>query len=262
MPTIPIRSTTQNHLDIADINHNLVLLKDGSVAMVLRLNAVNFDLLSEQEQEATIYAYAALLNSLTFSVQILIRSQRKDVSNYVKLLENQEKKTYQEKRRLQINRYRQFIAKIVKEGNVLDKKFYVVIPYSRLELGLSAASPLTFKAPTTLPYDKDYIFQKAATALEPKRDHLIRQFNRIGLPARQLTDAELTQLLYSVSNPYTVGNVKLMAAEDYHTPLVGSHLKSPTPNQNPPLADKTSSPPAVPNKPQSTPSPAPPTKSL
>jgi len=73
--------STQSHLDIEDIRDNLVILKDGSCCLILQTTAVNFSLLSEGEQDATIYSYAGLLNSLTYSVQILIKSQKKDINS-------------------------------------------------------------------------------------------------------------------------------------------------------------------------------------
>ena len=77
-----IKASTQEHLDIYTIRNHIVFLKDGSCALVMRTTAINFNLLSEEEQDATIYAYAGLLNSLSFSIQILIRSQRKNISDY------------------------------------------------------------------------------------------------------------------------------------------------------------------------------------
>ena len=73
----PIKASTQDHLDIEDVRDNLALLRDGSACLILQTTAVNFSLLSESEQDATIYAYAGLLNSLTFPIQIIIRSQKK-----------------------------------------------------------------------------------------------------------------------------------------------------------------------------------------
>ena len=64
---IPIRASTQEHLDIEDIRDDLIVLKDGSCVLVIATTAINFGLLSEKEQDATIFAYAALINSLTFS---------------------------------------------------------------------------------------------------------------------------------------------------------------------------------------------------
>jgi len=131
-PVVAIKSTTQEHLDVLDVVNDLVLLKDGSCCLILKVSAVNFNLLSDKEQEAIIFAYAGLLNSLTFSIQIVVKSQRKDVSKYLDLLQEQENAVSSEKKRQQIFRYRKFINQIVKEGNVLDKKFYCIIPFSRL----------------------------------------------------------------------------------------------------------------------------------
>ncbi|HET7713363.1 MAG TPA: hypothetical protein VFK94_02980, partial [Patescibacteria group bacterium] len=72
-------ASTQDHLDILDIRDNVIILKNGNAAGVLQTNAVNFDLLSESEQDALIFAYASLLNSLTFPIQIVIRSKRMDI---------------------------------------------------------------------------------------------------------------------------------------------------------------------------------------
>ncbi|PJC76494.1 hypothetical protein CO010_02510, partial [Candidatus Shapirobacteria bacterium CG_4_8_14_3_um_filter_39_11] len=83
---IPIRASTQEQLPIEEVIDNMVLLKDGSCAIVMSVSAVNFDLLSEREQDAIIGAYGALLNSLTFPIQILVRSQKKDISSYLDLL--------------------------------------------------------------------------------------------------------------------------------------------------------------------------------
>src|SRR3990170_8901695 len=85
--------STQSHLDIADIINDLVILTDGSACLILEVSAVNFGLLSEKEQEATIYAYAQLLNSLTFSIQIVVSSKRKDISDYITRLEKYLAKT-------------------------------------------------------------------------------------------------------------------------------------------------------------------------
>ena len=113
---IPIRASTQEHLDIEDVRDDLVILKDGGCVLVLATTAINFGLLSEKEQDATIYAYAALLNSLTFPVQIVIRSQRKDVSAYLKLLDQELTKQTNKLLREQIQKYHLFVEEIVKKN--------------------------------------------------------------------------------------------------------------------------------------------------
>src|SRR4030065_2704496 len=87
-------ASTQEHLDIEDIRDNLVILKNGNAVFVLQTTAVNFDLLSESEQDAMLFAFAALVNSLTFPIQILIRSKRADVTNYLSRLEEAKKSAY------------------------------------------------------------------------------------------------------------------------------------------------------------------------
>lgn len=198
---IPIRATTQEHLPIEDIKDNLVILKDGSCVLILSVSSVNFDLLSEKEQDAIIYAYGALLNSLTFPIQIMIRSQKKDISSYLNLLEKQEaKKASSPLLSKQINSYRKFVAEMVKKNNVLDKKFYVVIPFSSLEMGVAPNLTSLFRKNTGLPFEIDYILPKAKDALLPKRDHLIKLFARIGLVAQQMENKDLIKLFYNIYN--------------------------------------------------------------
>lgn len=197
---IPIRSSTQEFIEIEDIDHDIVMLVDGSCALVISTTAVNFGLLSEKEQEAIIYAYAGLLNSLSFPVQILIRSQHKDISSYLKLLEEQERRQKNPKLVKNISDYRSFVAATVKEKDVLDKKFYFVVPFSSLELGIST-KVLFGNKKKGLPYPKEYIYDRALTVLTPKRDHVIRLLNRLGLRGKQLVNEQLVRLFFSTYNP-------------------------------------------------------------
>lgn len=207
---------TQQHLLVADITNDIVLTKEGGAALVLKTSALNFSLLSGKEQEAITYAYAAFLNSLSFPVQILIRSQRKDVSTYLNFLKEQETQQTNEKLRGLMSSYQEFVTQIVKKKNVLEKEFYIIIPFSPYELGISAtqvlgelwtgvsstlspfgATPIT-KAHKTLPFSKDYVIKKAKTVIYPRRDHVIRQSGRFGVKLRQLTTEDLAHLLHGI----------------------------------------------------------------
>jgi len=212
---IAIRASTQAHLEIEDIKEGIVILKGGGCCLIIVTTAINFDLLSEKEQEATIFAYAALLNSLAFPIQIVIRSQRKDISSYLKLLEEAEAKETKNLIKEQIVKYRQFVTETVQKNNVLDKKCYLVIPMSALELGISKA------------FDKNYILQKAKISLYPKRDHFLRQLNRLGLKGRQLNSQELIRLFFEIYNPESRGQ-QVGEARQYQAPLVQPSL----PGQN------------------------------
>lgn len=215
---IALRGSTQEHLEIEDIRDDLVLLKDGSCALIIQTSAVNFGLLSAAEQDAIIYAYAGLLNSLTFAIQIVVRSKRKDISSYVAMLEQAEVKQQNTLLKNQIAKYRDFVIKTVKENNVLDKKFYIIIPFSALELGVGSSAK-SLVSQKTLPLPKEIIMEKARVALTPKAEHLYRLMGSLGLKGRQMTTPELIELFFDAYNPNTdrpnVGEIT-----SYTTPIV------------------------------------------
>lgn len=218
-----IQSTTQTYLEIFDITNDIVILKDGSVALVLSVGSLNFGLLAEEEQDAIIYTYAGLLNSLTFPVEIVIRSQKKDVTAYLRYVKEWEDKTLSPLRKTQIRRYREFVGELVKERRILDKKFYVAIPFRGTATEQAGKIPQIKKK--ELPQlDRAYILERALTDLEPKRDHLISQFARIGLNARQLNTQELIQLLYTIYNPGSYEGQKMGDTRSYTTAAVEASL--------------------------------------
>lgn len=202
-PDTPLTSTTQNALPIADITEDIVLYKDGGAALVMESSSLNFSLLSEKEQQAVIAAYAALINSLSFALQIVIRTQRKDITSYIKNLDEAYKKISNPKLSVVADSYRRFILESIKKKNVLGKKFYIVIPFSSLELGITKSFFSATKRTETLPFPKSYIVKKAKVVLYPRRDHLIRQAGRLGLKLKQLTTNEIVDLFYTVYNPET-----------------------------------------------------------
>ncbi len=224
---IAIKGSTQEHLPIEDIIDGTVILKDGSCAAVLQISSVNFDLLSEREQSALVFAYGGILNSLNFPIQIVISSSTKDVSIYLnnlrKLEENQSNPLLKDR----ISFYRKFIEETVKRNDVLSKSFYMVIPFSVLELGIKSMSSqvlggLPFMPQKTvkeLPFSKDYILEKAKASLEPKKDHLSRLFSRLGLEIRALNTKELIELFYKIYNEDTEPNQKIQTL-NYDSPMV------------------------------------------
>lgn len=201
VPDAPITSTTQEHLPIADITNDIVIYKDGGAAIVLESTSLNFGLLSEKEQVAVISAYAAMINSLSFSVQILVRTQRKDISSYIKYLDTEAEKLKHPLLIKLMSDYRKFIMDSVKKKNVLGKRFYMILYLSPLELGLGKSIAALTKRSGPLPFTKSFVVKKAKITLYPRRDHLIRQAGRLGLKFRQYTTAELINLYYSIYNP-------------------------------------------------------------
>lgn len=198
-------ATTQEHLDISDIQADLVILKGGNVSLVLETTSVNFDLLSEPEQDAMIAAYASLLNSLTFPIQVLVRSRKLDLSNYLAWIDEQAKtltgaNPYLKQR---ITSYKDFVVSLVQKNEVLDKRFYVVIPHFEAPTIVrpSILNSLLGRKSKPPQLNKAAILERAKVDLEPKRDHLLKQFERIGVKVRQLTTSELIGLFYEIYNP-------------------------------------------------------------
>lgn len=181
-----MNSSTQQHLPIEDIKNDVVILKDGSAAMVLQTSAVNFDLLSENEQLAIISSFAGLLNSLSFMIQIVIRSKRLNIASYLKTIIRAYEKQNNPLLKNMIVNYKNFVETIIRENEVLDKQFYIAIPVSYLELGIIN--------------NIEKHFQKALTILIPRKDHLIKQLGRIGLKATLLNSEKLVSLFYDIYN--------------------------------------------------------------
>jgi len=200
-PDKPITSTAQDRIPIADIIYDIVLYKNGGAALLLESTSLNFGLLNEVEQGAVIASYAGLLNSFNFPVQIVVRSQRKDISSYMRFLEEAKSKIANPKLSELMKGYERFILEAVKKKNVLSKNFYLVIPFTSIELGMAKSLFSFTKRSDVLPYPKSYVIKKARVALYPKRDHLMRQARRLGVELRQLTTPELVDLLFHIFNP-------------------------------------------------------------
>lgn len=203
-------STTQQHLLISDIKDDILLLKNGGGALVLQVSAVNFGLLSDREQIAIISSFAQMLNSLSFSIQIVIYSERLNISSYLNLLDKARSSQRNPLLSKMIGTYRQFIQNTIKENDVLDKKFFVIVPLFALELGLTAS--------------KISLEQKIKTVLLPRRDQIVRQLSRVGLKATQLTHQNLIELFYDIYNGQFVENMIVPALKPQ---LIEVNLKDP-----------------------------------
>ena len=157
---IAIKGSTQEHLPIEDVVDGIVLMKDGSCSSVLRISSVNFDLLSESEQSALVFAYGGILNSLTFPIQIIIQSQAKDVSYYLKNLQNMEDKQINPQLKERIGKYKKFIEETVKKNDVLSKSFYIAVNFSALELGIKSGGVKGIKMFLPKNKNKNYRLQR------------------------------------------------------------------------------------------------------
>ncbi len=196
--------STQQHLNIHDIVDDLVILKNGVVVLIMETSSLNFDLLSPEEQDARIIAFANLLNGVDYQIQITIRTVRTDVSEYIKKLEAYKRKQVSRALIKQIDIYIKFIKNLTTKNEILDKRFLVSIPYR----GSVLDQPGFFKrmlGGTPKIVDPTKIIAKAKIDLFPKRDNIQRLFKKMGIFAKQLNSNELLMLFYDIYDPDRIG---------------------------------------------------------
>ncbi|NMB91299.1 hypothetical protein GYA37_00450 [candidate division WWE3 bacterium] len=221
------KSTTQDHLDILDIKDNFVILKDGTVCAVIQTTAVNFDLLSEIEQDAIIAAFSMLLNSITFPIQIVIRSRKLDISKYVDKVRKIETKITDPLLKHQAEAYRKFVQEVIKVNEVLDKKFYVVVSSGPSKVGQEGAGAFDWfmkllgAQNKRVSVNEEKVLRDGMVDLSPKVDHVIKEFNRIGIKTKQLSTQELVELYFDIYNPSTAHGQRIRTnVDDYKTAIV------------------------------------------
>ena len=123
-------ASTQRYIDIAQIQDDVVVMKDGTLRAVILTSSLNFSLKSEQEQAATVQSYVGFLNSLKFPIQIVIQSRKLNIDNYLASLQQKEKEQTNELLKLQISDYRNFVTELIELSEIMSKRFYVVVPYA------------------------------------------------------------------------------------------------------------------------------------
>ncbi len=213
-PAQKTHATTQKFTEIVDIVDNIVIFAGGNAALVIEITASNFTLLSKKEQDARIYSYAALLNSLTFPIQIIIRNKRMDISSYIKDLEEAERMTKNELLAQHIRLYREFVREMVRVNVVLNKAFYVVIPFSSLEAGLSGVKQTFGKNES----EKYAFVQAAKKTLLSKAESLHAQLAKLAISSRTLEKEELIKLYYDIFNDSPIQASQ--AEMDINTPII------------------------------------------
>lgn len=202
---------TQRYLDIAEIREGAVVLKDGTLRAVLVVSSINFALKSEEEQEAIIQGYVSFLNSLDHPLQIVIQSRRLNIDDYILRLEQQEKTQTSDLLRAQIADYRAFVKDLVTIGEIMSKKFFLVVPYdpvsnkrkgffSRLRESFQPAVSITLKEKQFQERRKDLMFRV---------EHVMGGLASLGLKTTPLDTQTLVELYYTSYNPDVAETQKL-----------------------------------------------------
>jgi hypothetical protein len=212
-----IHATTQKFTELVDVVDSIAILEGGNACLVIEITASNFALLSRKEQDSKIYAYAALLNSLSFPIQVIIRNKRIDITSYLKQLEEAEKNSQNELLTMHIKLYREFVREMVRVNVVLNKTFYIVIPYSSLEAGVGGVQQGSGKK-SQVHLERNAFFAAAKKALEMKAESIHSQLIKLAVSARTLEKDELVKLFYDI---YNGGNIEVSQVEaDIKSPLI------------------------------------------
>jgi len=212
-----VQTPSQNLIPIKEIKDGLLILKDGSLRLILMNSSVNFALKSSDEQTALIAQYQNFLNSLDFSVQFFITSRNLNIDPYIETLRKREEETTSELLKIQINEYMDFVKEFVSTTQIVSKSFYTVIPYS-LSMITSKGMPVFDKLKEMLPTAKPKTpvaqiaqdqFEEGKLQLEQRADTVIQGLARIGIRSVPLNTEELIELFYGLYNPGEVEKSKL-----------------------------------------------------
>ena len=218
------QKSTQNTLLITEIKDGVVIMKDGSLRAVVLGSAINFDLMSPQEQDGVEFAYQGFLNSLHFPIQIVIKSQKIDLDNYIEKLVTLRTEQANDLLGNLMEDYIANIRALVDEVNIMDKQFYVVVPFFppvNVKKSMSLISGLQAALqPTPVITVAEDDFRQYKQELSQRVALVSSGMSQIGIRAIALGTQELIDLYYGWYNPEVAVNEKLIDAAQLMTPVV------------------------------------------
>lgn len=194
------KKTSQEFLEFKQIREGIMLLKNKALRAVLMVSSSNFALKSEEEQNAILYQFQNFLNSLDFSCQILIHSRKLNIAGYLDKLKEIGQKEENELLKIQIEEYRKFIEAIMAGGAIMQKVFYVIVPFTLLE-ARGVISERKSKFPIKLSALTEEEFQRCKAQLWQRVEFIALGLRRCGLQAVPLNSGELIELFWSFYHP-------------------------------------------------------------
>lgn len=223
-------NSTQNTLQIAEIRDGVVIMNDGSFRSVIMLKSINFDLMSPQERDGVEYAYQGFLNSLYFDVQIFVRSQKVDMRPYIEKLDKIRTEHDNMLLALLMDDYLGYIEGLVEQTNIMDKKFYIVVPYfSQMNIKNAVESSKGFltNIKNSITGEKEEHVVINEVDLNAAKDELRNRVQAVlaglqdcGVPGLPLDTQELIELYYDTYNPDTATRQQLKNFNALTAPVV------------------------------------------
>ena len=199
------QNTTQNSLLISELRDGMVIMSDGSFRAVIACKSINFDLMSSREREGVEYSYQNFLNALYFPVQIFIRSQRVDIGPYIDRLTTIRRAQDNMLLNVLMDDYINFIDILSQEANIMDKSFFVIVPYypagdlnTLKDQGKGFFSKIFAKPQTTATKIDKVAYDKAKDEIKNRVDSVTSGLFQIGVKSVQLNTKELGELYYNM----------------------------------------------------------------
>lgn len=187
---------TQNFVPVKEVRDGVVILKDGSMRILLMTSSLNFALKSEDEQQSVIYQFQNFLNSLDFSIQIFIQSRRLDIRPYIALLETRQKEQTNDLLKIQIREYIQFIRTFTENTNIMTKSFFIVVPYTPPQLNFTKGKTRVKQSQSGAEN-----FEEDRIQLEQRVAVVEQGITRTGIRAVRLGTEEVIEVYYRLFNP-------------------------------------------------------------
>lgn len=219
-------NSTQNTLLISEIRDGIVIMNDGSFRSVVMAKSINFDLMSDREREGVEYAYQGFLNSLYFPVQIFVHSQKIDIGPYLQRLDKIRSEHDNMLLSLLMEDYIGFMANIAEQTNIMDKKFYIVIPYyppSDTKKAIQASKGFfetVFGKKDQKVTINEADLEEAKTELRNRAQAVLSGLFQCGVQGLPLDTDELIELYYDSYNPDTATRQQLKNFNDLTAPVV------------------------------------------
>jgi hypothetical protein len=214
-----IEQSTQVYLDISEIKNDAVILKDGSLRAVIMASSINFALKSEDEQKALVGSYVSFLNYLNFPVQIVVQSRQLDISKYLKNLDEAERDLTNDLLKKQLSNYKSYISEMIELGNIMTKRFFIVIPYSPIEdkkRSFFARLGSVFTPAQVIKLNQTK-FEKYLGELNQRVNHVSMNITSMGITTVQLDTQGLIELYYNVYNPTVSAKQRLTDIDKLRT---------------------------------------------
>lgn len=222
-------NSTQNHLQIAEIRDGIVIMNDGSFRSVVMVKSINFDLMSPSEREATEYSYQQFLNSLYFPVQIFVRSEKIDIGPYIEKLDKIRSEHDNMLLALLMDDYIGYIDQLAASTNIMDKHFYVVIPFfpkEKIQKPMDQSKNVlgglfgAFSNTATHVVINENKLEEAKTELRNRVQAALSGLLQCGVQGLPLDTQELIELYYDAYNPDTATRQQLKNFDDLTAPIV------------------------------------------